>query len=397
MVNDSQVSDHREHAMLIPFHRFLQYWIKNGGRLLVLLLVLSALAGQATHATVLSVAPLPNMEEAAASSLKERATLWILQTQRNLHRQMTNLLHQMRDTPDITTAWALIVMSFLYGIFHAAGPGHGKAVISTYLLTHKESLRRGVGLSVAASLLQGVTAISLVLILVSLLGWLARDTMGQVRNLELASFLLVAVLGVWLLGRGLRGLWRLRHPPQPSSLSQSPLKFVPLSPAPSLATAHQAPGLLRTATAPASRLTPPRPMAGSNTAAHCGCGTPHHVDPSSRGPWLWTILAVGIRPCTGAVLVMTVSLVLGMAYVGILAVLAMSVGTALTVASLAILAVQARAWAQRRFGHTSERWSFLRFASPLASILGGGVIAWIGWTLFHGLLTYAPARHPLGL
>ena len=41
-------------------------------------------------------------------------------------------------------------MAFLYGIFHAAGPGHGKAVISSYLFANHETWRRGVVLSFAS-------------------------------------------------------------------------------------------------------------------------------------------------------------------------------------------------------------------------------------------------------
>ena len=53
-------------------------------------------------------------------------------------------------------------MSFLYGIFHAAGPGHGKAVISSYMVANEETWRRGVVLSFASALLQALVAVVLV-------------------------------------------------------------------------------------------------------------------------------------------------------------------------------------------------------------------------------------------
>ena len=112
----------------------------------------------------------------------ERASAWILQTQRDLHRRLTLALHRLDTAPTARTAGILILASFLYGVFHAAGPGHGKAVISAYLITHPQTLRRGIGLSFAASMMQGVTAIGAVLILTGLLGWLARDALGQVRD-----------------------------------------------------------------------------------------------------------------------------------------------------------------------------------------------------------------------
>ncbi|MGM0553681.1 MAG: nickel/cobalt transporter [Pseudomonadota bacterium] len=286
----------------------------------------------------------------------EHLTTWMLQTQRQLHRDLTEGLHALRDAPTAQTTGALILVSLLYGIFHAAGPGHGKAVISTYLLTQPQNLRRGIALSAAAALAQGITAILLVGVLVGLLGWLARDTLGHVRHMETASFVLIALLGLWLMGRGLRHLW---HPPR------------------------------------AARRADDADHPHDHEPGHCGCGTPHHVDPSPSGTWWGTVLAVGIRPCSGAVLMMAVSTALGMAWAGITAVLAMSVGTAVTVSLLALLAVSARDWTRRRLSAT--RVQYLAFAGPALGLLGGGIITLIGISLVHGALRYQPVAHPLGL
>lgn len=330
----------------------------------------------------------PGADPAESASPIERASTWILQTQRDLHRRLTLALHQLDSAPTARTAGVLILASFLYGVFHAAGPGHGKAVISAYLITHPQTLRRGIGLSFAASMMQGVTAIGTVLILTVLLGWLARDALGQVRGLELASFLLVTLLGVWLVLRGLRSAWRIWRTPrdEPVVATIEAQQHPHVEPEPSQAMfrrVEQNPNAVS--------------VLGSDHVhtSDCGCGTPHHVDPNQRGPWLATVLAVGIRPCSGAVLVMAVSLLLGIWMAGVAAVLAMSLGTALTVSVLAILAVKARDWSVRMLQPTGL--SRLRYAGAVAGILGGGVIALLGWTLFQGTLMIEPVLHPLGL
>nr|WP_237251793.1 nickel/cobalt transporter [Thioalkalivibrio nitratireducens] len=326
----------------------------------------------------------------------ERVSGWIIQTQRNLHRQLTGVLHQLDEAPTARTAGALILASFLYGIFHAAGPGHGKAVISTYLLTHPHTLMRGIGLSTAAALMQGVTAIVVVLMLIGVLGWLARDAMGQVRSLELASFLLVALLGLWLIARALRAIWRLRREARSAGVGlpvgaprATPDKDDPSAPR----FARIAPDETGPSSAP--RLAPAPGGPGHVHHPGCGCGTPHHVDPTQRGPWYATVFAVGIRPCSGAVLVMAVSYLLGIWAAGIAAVLAMSLGTAITVSVLAFLAVQARDWTRRLLRPTPL--SGLRYAGPAVGLAGGAVIFFVGWTLFQGTLAIEPVRHPLGL
>jgi nickel/cobalt transporter (NicO) family protein len=356
-------------------------------------LVLLVLLLAPTVAAANPFAPPPGAGTAEAS-LMDRASAWILQTQRDLHRRLTTVLHELDEAPTVRTAAVLIVASFLYGIFHAAGPGHGKAVVSTYLLTHRQSLGRGIWLSTAASLMQGVTAIAAVLILVGMLGWLARDTMGQVRSLELASFLLVALLGLWLVWRGLRSIWRLRQEPSDASQVDAEPAAIPSGTAGRPLPAGDAftPVTVGNHSA-VRRLQPAHGM--HQHGPDCGCGTPHHVDPNQRGPWYATVFAVGIRPCSGAILVMAVSYMLGIWLAGIAAVLAMSLGAAITVSVLAILAVQARDWTRQLLRPTPL--SRFRYAGPLVGIAGGLVIFFVGWTLFQGTLAVAPVRHPLGL
>src|SRR5208282_3657893 len=114
--------------------------------------------------------------------------------------------------------WGLMGISFLYGIFHAAGPGHGKAVISSYLLVNEETWRRGVALSFASAMLQALTAVALVTIAAVLLGATAKMMGDTVRVIEVASYALIVLLGArlfWVKGRGfLRELRVLRSEPE---------------------------------------------------------------------------------------------------------------------------------------------------------------------------------------
>lgn len=69
-------------------------------------------------------------------------------------------------------------------------------------------------------------------------------------------------------------------------------------------------------------------------------------NPGLRGAWS-AILAVGVRPCTGAIVVLTFAFLNGLYLAGLLSTLAMSIGTGITVASLALLAVAAKNTAMR--------------------------------------------------
>ena len=90
-------------------------------------------------------------------------------------------------------ALALFGLAFAYGIFHAAGPGHGKAVISSYLVANEETWRRGIILSFASAFLQALVAVLIVGIAAALLGATAKAMGEAVRYIEIISYALIAV------------------------------------------------------------------------------------------------------------------------------------------------------------------------------------------------------------
>ena len=99
----------------------------------------------------------------------------------------------------------LIALGLAYGVFHAAGPGHGKAVIAAYLVANERALLKGFLLSLGAALLQALVAIVLVGVLAVVMQATA-GTLGRVTSgIELASFAVVAVAFVLS--------WFLKAPP----------------------------------------------------------------------------------------------------------------------------------------------------------------------------------------
>ena len=106
---------------------------------------------------------------------------------------------------DGSAVWTLLAISFAYGIFHAAGPGHGKAVISSYLVANQETARRGIVLSFASAMLQALVAVLIVGICAWLLNATAKTMCGAEKAIEIASYALIAAFGarlVWTKGGG---------------------------------------------------------------------------------------------------------------------------------------------------------------------------------------------------
>jgi len=253
--------------------------------------------------------------------------------QSHFYRQLTGAVRAWQAEGG--AAWALIGLSFAYGVFHALGPGHGKAVISSYVLANRQTARNGALLALASALIQALVAIAMVTVLAVVFNATAATMNQATRWLELASYALVTLLGAWLVWvKAIRPLWRRRAGPADV-------------PVPALKGA----AALRAISVHAAAA----PAHGDHHHHDddCGCGHAHVPPPEQvAGQMNWrragsAILAVGLRPCSGALIVLVFALSQGFFLAGVASALAMGLGTGLTVAALACLAVAAGGAATR--------------------------------------------------
>ncbi len=320
----------------------------GGGALTALVVVGTALLAAITAHAQSSLGIGTNDAMPATTGLFAHQLAWINLKQQEFYRALAGAMKAMRQ--DGTKLCLLIGLSFLYGIFHAAGPGHGKAVISSYMVANEVALKRGILLSFLSAFLQAFTAIAVMLLAFFVLRGTAVSMTDAAWFLEIASYVFVTAFGAWLLWKKAWPLLARLFGAAPA-YSLSAVRAGPVRVGP--ATVGR--GMVR------ARLN--HPDASPAAAFGCGqdhapdtvcadCGHSHAPDPAllsgDRFDWrtAWSaVAAVGIRPCSGALIVLSFAFLNGLWTGGILSVLAMSVGTAITVALLATLAVTAKDWA----------------------------------------------------
>lgn len=273
--------------------------------------------------------------------------------QGHFYKQLTGAVRAWKQ--DGWAAWLLLALSFGYGVFHALGPGHGKAVLTAYVLANRETIRNGALLAMLSAFLQAFVAIALVAIAAGVL-----QVSGVAMNratwwLEIGSYAMMTALGAWLV---------YKHVLKPvvryfaqKTHAHSGDHGHDHSHNHGHDQTHHAHAHTHTHThahehardhahcshhAHANAHTSVSAQRQANTHVHDdSCGHMHMPDPamiSGRLNWskaISAILAVGLRPCTGAVFVLVFSLAQGFFIAGIAAALAMGLGTGLTVAALA--------------------------------------------------------------
>ncbi len=289
---------------------------------------------------------------------------WLLGQQAFFYQALAGLLHAAKSNG--SAYWGLMGVSLVYGIFHAAGPGHGKAVISSYLLANEETWRRGITLSFAAAALQSVTAIVIVAIAALLIGATAKMMGDTVNDIETVSYALIILVGarlLWIKGRSFRSaLHKVRARAEPAKAVTRESDIVHAD----------ACGEARHHDHAHSRDDRVHgEHARADHSRHDHVHGHHHDDDEEEeesvlpwghahgpepeelaGPGGWrrglsAIVAVGLRPCSGAIIILVFALSQGLFWAGIASTFVMGLGTAVTVGTIASLAVGAKSLAKR--------------------------------------------------
>lgn len=234
--------------------------------------------------------------------------------QRDVQNAMAGALRRLKggEPQALAALWALC---FGYGFLHAAGPGHGKLVIGSYGLGRRVPMGRLAGLALASSLAQAATAVLLVGLGLTVLGW-THDRMTALadRGLAVLSAVLIGGIGGWLLWRGLRALRRSTvrtapHPPHDPT-------YVP--------------------------------ALGADPTACATCGHAHGPTPEeaarvrSLREALALIAAVAVRPCTGALFLLIITWRMEIWAAGVMGAFVMALGTAFVTIAVALASVSLR-------------------------------------------------------
>ena len=285
----------------------------------------------------------------------------VIEWQKLFHGMLAEHVKHISQDP-LNHGLALIGLSFAYGVFHAVGPGHGKAVIITYLGSHKETLKRGALISLLAALLQSIVAILLVVVLAKLLGIRFSDVNNYANNVEVISYLMVMMLGIFLFTstltqqlKSLRAKSKLiQHDHDHSDHKDE----------------HQHEGT----------------CCGGH---HTYQSTPQESLARSIG----VIFSMGLRPCAGAIVVLIYAHLVGAFFYGVLATLVMGLGTGLSISAIALGTQLARSWFEQ-FVHSKKTTPAFN-VGYLLRMSGGIVIFLLGLSLYQAAMVTMQNSHPL--
>ena len=297
----------------------------------------------------------------ATGDTLDRVAIWAAEGQRSFQNAMAGGLRAIRAGEPGAVA-TLLGLCFAYGFFHAIGPGHGKILIGGYGMGRRVPVGRLAGLAVASSLAQAATAVALVYAGVLIFDWSRERLTGIAdRALEPLSYAAIAGIGVYLLIRGGRRLWRALRLPARGDPLQGHEHGAPHSHDHGHDHDHV-------------------------HGAECpSCGHAHGPAPEeaaevrSLRDAILLIGGVAIRPCTGALFVLILTWRMDIAAAGIAGAFAMGLGVASVTVAVAIASVTLREGALAPLARGGPA---LRLALPGLEVAAGALVALVAGQLF---------------
>jgi len=262
--------------------------------------------------------------------------------QRKINRYLGQQLQATTDQGGMTAAFTVLFASFIYGVLHAAGPGHGKMVVASYFTAKEAPLKTGILMGGVIATTQAVVAILMVAILSLMLNGSQLEIIDQTTLLEVVSYGLILAIGLYMTYGALTGKATCGHD-------------------------H-----------------------GDADEHHHEHDHTHSAEPKAKETWLarkvghWLgprgeVIAVGmtsgIRPCTGSILVLLFAAANGVFVLGIVASFMMAAGVAITISALGIGAIVLR---RSVSGQDEEPSATRAFLSRSLSVVGSLAVAVMG-------------------
>lgn len=236
------------------------------------------------HTEVITPQPQENPKELPPSMSWLQARL--MHMQQNIQESISTLKED-----GTFRAYALFLgISFLYGLLHAAGPGHGKALVSSYLFASKHRYTKALSMAALIGIVHTFAAFLLTLVIYALfdLFFNAFFTNVTYYATKLSALIIMGIAGYLVFGK----IKAMRSSPKIVSFSAHPFA--------------------------------------------CRCSA---CSPKSQSSDWGVVLSAGIIPCPGTITIFIFALNTGAYLLGFLAALSMSLGMSCVIALTSLAAV----------------------------------------------------------
>lgn len=126
--------------------------------------------------------------------------------QKSLNESLAAITRSLEGSRSLAGLLFVMIVSLVYGMFHAAGPGHAKTIVSSFLLANDAKIRHSIIVGYLIAIVHAIAALAVVLILYYLIrGFFSVGVEQADHYIQLVTFGVIAVLGGFMLVSRIRG------------------------------------------------------------------------------------------------------------------------------------------------------------------------------------------------
>lgn len=116
--------------------------------------------------------------------------------------QMKSLLQDIKNENSISKILFLLGFSFLYGLFHALGPGHGKTLVSSYFVANGGNWYKALIMSIRIGIIHVIGAFLLVLFSVYIIETFISKVLNDITiYASYFSSIIIICIAMWMLSK----------------------------------------------------------------------------------------------------------------------------------------------------------------------------------------------------
>ena len=136
-----------------------------------------------------------------------RVSFRVRTIKKSLIESLAAMTRALRESRSLTGLLLVVAFSLAYGIFHAAGPGHGKTIVGSFLLAKEANLRHSFIIGYLFPIVHALSALAVVLVLYYVIRGIFATGVEQANHyIQLVTFGLIAVIGAVMLVRRSMGI-----------------------------------------------------------------------------------------------------------------------------------------------------------------------------------------------
>ena len=147
--------------------------------------------------TLLSANPFTGKKNSPTPVYQGQPSENILKGQRILNQKLGDYISAWKENKNFAVLLSILALSFLYGLVHAAGPGHRKTIIFSFYLTKESKRLEPLFTGLALAGMHGGAAIVLMMIFKGLSGAILSHSNDAMIYMEGASFLILIILSLY--------------------------------------------------------------------------------------------------------------------------------------------------------------------------------------------------------